>query len=108
MNFVQFSSLRDLIMLSASSPTSKVIQHLKVGDKHLYFILAGTFTQLFLYMVKLEEAIEGSFITYNSYTGEISSSEKLVSEPSIESFPIVEIVKQDLLPPELLERVGKL
>lgn len=108
MKFVQFGSLRDLVMFTASSPVSKVIQYLTVKNSHVYFLFAGNMTEMFMYLVKLEKAVDGNFITYNSYTGEIGSSERLVTEPSIESFPVVEIINENLLPKDTLEKVSKL
>ena len=108
MKFVHLKTLRDLVMLVASSPTMNVIQHLQNGKFHLYFIIGGTLSEIFLYFVKQEEAIEGTFITYNSYTGEIGSSDKLAHEPNQNSFPLVEIENQDLLPDDLLSKVNNL
>ncbi|MFP3950802.1 MAG: hypothetical protein ACLFVP_01450 [Candidatus Bathyarchaeia archaeon] len=108
MKYVQLAHLRDLVMLVASSHTTRVIQHMKNGGYHVYFLVAGSLTEMFLYMVKEVEAIKGGFITYNQYTGEIGSSEKPINEPSIESFPVVEIINQDLLPEELLEKMDRL
>jgi hypothetical protein len=108
MKFVQLRSVRDLIMLVASSPSSGVVQHLENGTSHLYFLVGGTLHEMFLYFVKEKEQIKGSFITYNSYSGEIGSSEKMQHEPNVSSFPIVEIVKQDLLPDELLNKLDDL
>ncbi len=108
MKFVQLKSLKDLVMLVASSPTMNVIQHLKNGSSHLYFIIGGTLSEIFLYFVKQAEALDGSFITYNTYTGEIGSSDRLLHEPSINSFPVVEIENQDLLPQDLLSKVNDL
>ena len=108
MKFVHLKSLRDLVMLVASSPTMNVIQHLKNGGSHLYFIIGGTLNEIFLYFVKQEEAVEGGFITYNTYTGEIGASDKLLHEPNQSSFPVVEIENQDLLPEDLLSKVNDL
>lgn len=108
MKFVQLKSLRDLVMLVASSPTMNVIQHLRYGDSHLYFIIGGTLSEVFLYFVKQAKAVDGGFITYNAYTGEVGSSDKMMHEPSLNSFPVVEIENQDLLPKELLNRVNSL
>lgn len=108
MKFVHLKSMRDLVMLVASSPTMNVIQHLWNGDSHLYFIIGGTLSEIFLYFVKEDEAIDGDFITYNTYTGEIGSSERIQHEPNMNSFPVVEIENQDLLPEELLNRVNSL
>lgn len=108
MKFVQLRSLRDLVMLVASSPTMNVIQHLDNGGSHLYFIIGGTLSEIFLYFVKQEEALDGGFVTYNTYTGEIGSSDRLMHEPNLNSFPLVEIENQDLLPEELLSRVDNL
>jgi predicted transcriptional regulator len=108
MKFVHLKSMRDLVMLVASSPTMNVIQHLQTEDIHLYFIIGGTLSEIFLYFVKEEKAIAGDFITYNTYTGAIGSSERILHEPNINSFPLVEIENQDLLPEELLSRVNSL
>ncbi|UCH57802.1 MAG: hypothetical protein JSV18_02540 [Candidatus Bathyarchaeota archaeon] len=108
MKFVHLKSLRDLVLLVASSPTMNVIQHLKNGGTHLYFIIGGTLSEIFLYFVKQDTPVEGGFITYNTFTGEIGYSDKLIHEPSQNSFPVVEIENQDLLPEELLNKVNKL
>lgn len=108
MKYVQLRSLKDLIMLVASSPSSGVIQHLANGGSHLYFLVGGTLHEMFLYFVKEKEQVKGSFITYNAYSGEIGSAEKVLHEPNVSSFPVVEIVKQDLLPADLLSRLDGL
>ena len=108
MKYVQLRSIKDLIMLVASSPSSGVIQHLANRDSHLYFIVGGTLHEMFLYFVKEKEQISGSFITYNSYTSELKSTEKVQHEPNVSSFPIVEIEHQDLISKDLLERLDDL
>ena len=108
MKFVQLKSLKDLVMLIASSPSMNVIQHLQNGAVHMYFIIGGTLSEIFLYFVKETKSLEGKFITYNTYTGEIGFAEKLLHEPNLNSFPVVEIENQDLLPEELLNRVNDL
>ncbi len=108
MKFVQLDSLRDLVMLVASSPTMNVIQHLESGEKHLYFIIGGTLREIFLYFVSEDSAIEGSFVIYNTYSGEITFSDRLRTEPNLSPIPVVEIKNQDLLPDDLLSRVENL
>ncbi len=107
MKFVQLKSIRDLVMLVASSPATNVIQHLE-NSGHIYFVIGGTLSEVFMYLVKQGEPIMGSFITYNSYTGEIGTGEKLSTEPNMSSFPIIEINKQDLITEETLETLKKL
>jgi hypothetical protein len=108
MKFVQLKSIRDIVMLVASSPASNVVQHIERNDENIYFVIGGTLTEIFVYFVKTGEPIEGSFITYNSYTGEVGYSNKVVTEPNVSTFPIIEIQNQDLLPPDMLEKVSKL
>jgi hypothetical protein len=55
-----------------------------------------------------KEQLKGFFITYNAYSGEIGSAEKVQHEPNVSSFPVVEIVNQDLLPEDLLSRLDGL
>jgi len=108
MKFVQLNSIRDLVMFIASSPSMNVIQHLEKNGNHLYFIIGGTMNEIFLYFVKVPDKLDGSFITYNTYTSEIGTSEKLMREPNLNSIPIVEIINQDLLSDELLKKVNSL
>ena len=108
MKFVQLKSLKDIVMLVASSPATNVIQYLENHGDHMYFVIGGTLSEVFLYFIKQEEKIEGDFITYNAYTGEIGFSKKFVSEPNLSSFPIVNIINQDLLTKDILEKVSKL
>jgi hypothetical protein len=108
MKFVQLKSIKDIVMLVASSPASNVVQHMGIGGGHLYFVIGGTLSEVFLYFVKTAEPLSGSFITYNSYTGDIGFSERVLSEPNVNTFPVIEIQNQDLLPAEMLAKVGKL
>ena len=108
MKFVQLKTMRDLVMLVASSPATNVIQHLENNGKHVYFVIGGTLSEVFTYLVRLDKAIEGNFITYNSYKGEIGSSEKISTEPNMNSFPVIEIQNQTLIPDEMLEHLAGL
>ena len=107
MKFVQLKTIRDLVMLVASSPAANVIQHLE-NSGHIYFVIGGTISEVFMYLVKQDEPLEGNFITYNSYSGEIGTSEKLSTEPNQNSFPVIEITKQDLISEETFEALKNL
>ena len=107
MKFVQLKTIRDLVMLVASSPATNVIQHLE-NSGHIYFVIGGTLSEVFMYLVKQDEPIGGSFITYNSYTGDIGTSEKISTEPNMNSFPVIELQKQDLITSDTMETLSKL
>ncbi len=77
---MRFQSLRSLVMLTASSPTLK-------GTQCLWR--------------------DGSFITYK-FSRENRFKKKVMHEPNVNSFPDVEILRQDILTDELLERVNNL
>ena len=107
MKFVQLKTIKDLVMLVVSSPATNVIQHLK-NKGHIYFVIGGTLSEVFMYLVKQDEPVDGSFITYNSYSGEIGSRQKISSEPNMNSFPVIEIENQDLITTETLDKLSKL
>jgi len=50
---------------------------------------------------------DGSFITYK-FSRENRFKKKVMREPNVKSFPVVEILRQDILTDELLERVNSL
>jgi len=107
MKFVQLKTIKDLVMLVASSPATNVIQHME-NSGHIYFVIGGTLSEVFMYLVKQDEPVDGSFITYNSYSGEIGSSLKISTEPNMNSFPLIEIENQDLITKETLEKLSQL
>ena len=107
MRFVQLKTVRDLVMLVASSPTTNVIQHLE-NNGHIYFVIGGTLSEVFIYLVKQSESLEGKFINYNSYTDVISFSDKMATEPNMSSFPIIDIKEQDMIVPGTLEKLSRL
>ncbi|MBS7637573.1 hypothetical protein KEJ49_01605 [Candidatus Bathyarchaeota archaeon] len=98
-------SIRDLVMLVASSPSMNVIQHFQSEGAHIYFIIGGTMSEVFLFFVREEKPLPGSFIIYNNFSGDISYSERLRTDPNISSIPIVEVSSQDIIPPEQLSKV---
>lgn len=100
-------SIRDLVMLIASSPSMNVIQHLQSGEVHIYFIIGGTMSEVFLFFVREEKPLPGSFIIYNNFSGEISYSDRLRTDPNISSIPIVEVESQDIIPHELVSRISQ-
>jgi len=106
MKLVQLKSLRDLVMLVASSHSMNVIQHVEISGRPLYFIIGGTLSETFLYYVREEKAVQGKFVVYNTFTGEISFSEKMKTEPNLSSIPLVEIERQEIFTEELLNRAG--
>lgn len=108
MRYIQLKGLRDLAMLVTSAAPIGVVQHLSIKDGHLYFIIAGTLREIFLYFVKLKEEIDGRYIVYNTLSGEISFNQRVRTDPYMNSIPILEIVNQDLLPKELVETVNTL
>ena len=105
MKLIQLKSIRDLVMLIGSSSNAGVIQHIENNNQHIYFLVGGTLHELFFYFVKENEKIPGSFVTYNSYTNQISSSERMQHEPNVNSFAIVEIANQDLVPKDFLSKL---
>jgi hypothetical protein len=107
MKFVQLKTIKDLVMLVASSPATNVIQHLE-NSGHIYFVIGGTLSEVFMYLVKQDEPVKGEFITYNSYSGEIGSSSKISTEPNMNSFPVIEIENQDLITNETMKKLSKL
>lgn len=106
MKFIRLRSIRDLVMLVVSSPSMNVIQHHQSGEGHIYYIIGGTMSEVFLFFVREEKPLPGSFILYNNFSGDISYSDKLRTDPNITLIPIVEVSGQDVIPPEQLSKLS--
>lgn len=63
-------------------------------------------SEVFLFFVREEEPLHGSFVIYNNFSGEISYSDRLRTDPNISCIPIVEVISQDFIPPDLLSRIS--
>ena len=108
MKFIQLKSLRDLATLVSSVGTVGVVQHLPLRQGHLFFIIGGTLSEVFLYFVKLQDDKKGKYIVYNTLSGEMSFSQRVRTDPNLNNIPIIEIVNQDLLSKELVDTVNNI
>ena len=108
MKFIQLKNLRDLATLVSSTGPIGVVQHLSLREGHLYFVIGGTLREVFLYFVKRREEISGRYIIYNTLSGELEFSQRVRTDPNRSSIPIIEIINQDFLPGELIEKVSNL
>ena len=106
MKLIQLKSIKDLVMLIASSTSTSVVQHFQKGGSHIYFIIGGTLSETFLYFVREEKALSGSFLIYHAFTGDVSSSDKLRTEPNVTSIPLIDIQSQDIFTEDMLARAG--
>ncbi len=103
MRFVRLRRFEDLVRFVVSSPMGGVIQHTEVGGRHVYFVIAGTASESFVYLVSLDSQIGKPYAVYNAVSGEIRLSDEAEIGPNISSVPIIEVEKQDIIPEEALE-----
>lgn len=108
MKYVQLRELRDLVLLLSSASSIAAIQHLRVRDSHLYFLVGGTLSEAFVYFVKLKEEVGGRYVIYNALTGDIRFSPTVRTDPNVSSIPVVDISSQNILPKELIDNLAEL
>jgi len=103
LRFVRLKRFEDLVKLVVSSPMGGVIQHAEVGGRHVYFVIAGTASDSFVYLVSVEQPVEKPYVVYDAVSGEIRLSEEAEIGPNVSSIPIIEVERQDIIPEEALK-----
>lgn len=103
MRFVRLKRFEDLVRFVVSSPMGGVIQHAEVGGRHVYFVIAGTASDSFVYLVSVEQPVGKPYVVYDAVSGEIRLSEEAEIGPNVSSIPIIEVERQDVIPGEALK-----
>lgn len=94
--YIRLKNIKDLVEVAIWSQTP-VIHYMNVNDKHIYFI---PYTILgyssIVYFVENSDKIDSRFIVYNRYNGDLSYSDNVPTDTTLETIPIIEIAEQNV------------
>ena len=98
---IELETLKDLVHLIVHTPF-QVVDHVKLLDKHFYFIVVGGFPGFsrLIYFYSQETPIKESFIIYNNLQDTISFGDKLETRGGMSYLPIIHIKNQNILKKE--------
>ncbi len=99
---IRLRSLRDLVHVLSVSQVP-LVHHISLDSVHVYFVpmvIAGDSSVIYFYVS--EAPLNGAFLAFNNFTGEVLVSERWLSDTRYTVIPIVEVDSQNLFPEKLL------
>ncbi len=104
---IKLKRIEDLVNIAIASQIP-VVHHLEIDRRHVYFVPLVGFSEISLiYYLELPEPVKGRYIVYNKFTGEISFSDKIVSDSRLSFLPIVEVEEQNAFSTRLFSQKKK-
>ena len=107
--YVQLGDFEDMVKMIVTSMRPPPLHHVKVGEKHVYFIPASLgLGKSVIYFVEMKEGIEKKYVVYDTMQDKFSFSDEISTKPSLKHFVIVEVKAQNILPKEMLKGLKNL
>uniref|UniRef100_A0A7C1T5M4 Cren protein n=1 Tax=Thermofilum pendens TaxID=2269 RepID=A0A7C1T5M4_THEPE len=101
---IRLKSVRDLVHVLGASQVP-LVHHIQVDSSHVYFVpIVISSDSSVVYYYASETPLDGSFLLFDSFTGEVSVSKSWVSDSKYMLVPIVEVDSQNIIPEKLLLR----
>jgi len=104
--FIMVRNLDDLVKIALSAQTY-LVHRVHLGKHTVFFVPFPMLNSGAIYYHATEEWVRGSYILYDKFTGEIKLDDKLGDEGRYVTIPVVEVVKQDIIPNDLLKEEKK-
>lgn len=99
---IRLKSLRDLVHVLTVSQVP-LVHHVSLDGVHVYFVpmaISGDFSVIYFYAS--ETPLDGGFLAFNNFTGEVIVAKEWLSDTKYTVIPIVEVDSQNVFPEKLL------
>ncbi|MEM0223250.1 MAG: hypothetical protein QXJ99_02490, partial [Thermofilum sp.] len=99
---IRLRSLRDLVHVLSVSQIP-LVHHIGLDGLHVYFVpIALSSDSSVIYFYASQTPLEGGFLLFNNFTGEVTVSERWVSDSKHIVIPIVEVDGQNIFSEKIL------
>jgi len=80
-----------------------IVHHLALDSRHIYFIpfFLSTDSSI-IYFYENERRLEGKFLLFNNFTGEVDITDKWISDTRFTIIPIIDVEYQNVFPEKQL------
>jgi len=80
-----------------------IVHHLALDSRHIYFIpfFFSTDSSI-IYFYENERRLEGKFLLFNNFTGEVDITDKWTSDTRFTIIPIIDVEYQNVFPEKQL------
>lgn len=101
--YIKLGNFEHMVKMLVTSMRPPPLHHVKVGDKHLYFIPASLgLGKAVLYYVEMKKGVEKKYVVYDTMQDNFSFSNEISTKPSLKHFVIIEVEAQNILPKDML------
>jgi len=100
---VKVRGVDDLVNVALAAQVL-LVHRTSVHSKSILFVPFPSYDSLAIYYCDVEGAFKGSYFLLNRFTGDVQVSESYVNDSKSIVVPIVDVVEQDLLPKEFMEK----
>jgi len=103
---VRVRGFEDLVNVAVATQ-ALIVHRLNFHTKSVFYVPFPAYDSVAIYYCELEGTLRGKYFLYNRFTGEVQVSESYVNDSRFVVIPIVDVVEQELLPKEFVERYKK-
>ena len=100
---VKVKSVTDLVNVAVATQVL-LVHRLNTDSKSIFYIPFPAYDSLAIYYYEAEEAFKGKYFLFNTFTGEVQVSESYVNDSKFVVIPIVDVVEQEFLPKDFIEK----
>ena len=103
---VKVKGFEDLVNVAVATQ-ALLVHRLSFHTKSIFYVPFPAYDSVAIYYCETEGAPKGKYFLYNRFTGEVQMSENYVNDSRFVVIPIVDVVEQELLPKEFIEKYKK-
>lgn len=103
---VKVKSIEDLVNIAVAAQLF-IVHRVNVDASSIFYVPFPAYDAVSIYYCETESEVAGKYLLFNRFTGEVQVSESYVNDSKYVVIPVVEVLEQEILPKELLERSSK-
>jgi hypothetical protein len=100
---VKVKSVTDLVNVAVATQ-ALLVHRLNVHPKSILYVPFPAYDSVAIYYCEAEGAPAGKYFLFNTFTGEVQVSESYVNDSKFVVIPIVDVVEQEFLPKDFIEK----
>lgn len=100
---VRVKSVTDLVNIAVAAQVL-LVHRIDADSKSIFYIPFPAYDSLAIYYCETEGTLKGKYFLFNRFTGEVQVSENYVNDSKFVVIPIVDVIEQEFLPKDFMEK----
>ncbi len=100
---VKVRGIKDLVNVAVATQIF-MVHKLSTETTDILYVPFPSYDSVAVYYCEANERVNGKYLLFNRFTGEVSVSDSFTNDSKYVLIPIIEVVEQEILPKEFLER----